>query len=71
MPGGRRVAGLRGGDLEDGEVYLGTGVGLVRDVVTCAEVIRRTMSEAHATLDRVSAILGAGVRTTAKERVPA
>ena len=61
MPGGRRVAGLRGGDLEDGEVYLGTGVGLVRDVVSCAEVIRRTMDEAHETLDRVGAILrGAG-----------
>ena len=73
MPGGRRVAGLRGGDLDDGEVYLGTGVGLVRDVVTCAEVIQRTMKEAHATLDRVGAILrgGEGVRATAKERVPA
>ena len=57
LPGGRRVAGLRGGDLDDGEVYLGTGVGLVRDVVTCAEVIRRTMDEARQTLDRVGAIL--------------
>jgi NAD(P)H-dependent flavin oxidoreductase YrpB (nitropropane dioxygenase family) len=69
MPGGRRVAGLRGGDLDDGEVYLGTGVGLVRDVITCAEVIQHTMSEAHQTLDRLGAILrGEGVPTTAKER---
>jgi enoyl-[acyl-carrier protein] reductase II len=69
MPGGRRVAGLRGGDLDDGEVYLGTGVGLVRDVVTCAEVIQRTMNEANQTLDRLSGILRSdGTLTTAKER---
>ena len=56
MPGGRRVAGLRGGDLDEGEVYLGTGAGLIRDVVTCAEVIGRTMKEAHHTLGRLNSI---------------
>lgn len=56
MPGGRRVAGLRGGDIDEGEVYLGTGAGLIRDVVTCAEVIKRTMTEANETLDRLTAI---------------
>lgn len=72
MPGGRRVAGLRGGDLDDGEVYLGTGVGLIRDVVTCADVINRTMKEAHDTISRVSEILGADAsRETSKEPVPA
>ena len=71
MPGGRRVAGLRGGDLEDGEVYLGTGLGLVRDIITCAEVIRRTMNEAHETLDRVRSILREDARATAMERIQA
>ncbi len=69
MPGGRRVAGLRGGDLDDGEVYLGTGAGLIRDIITCAEVISRTMTEARATLARVSAILGSN--TTARHAAQA
>lgn len=60
MPGGRRVAGLRGGDLDDGEIYLGTGAGLIHDVVSCAEVIRRTMNEARQTLRRLESVLGSG-----------
>jgi enoyl-[acyl-carrier protein] reductase II len=60
MAGGRRVAGLRGGDLDDGEVYMGTGAGLIREVVSCAEVIDRTMNEARQTLDRLDSILRSG-----------
>jgi len=56
MPGGRRFGGLRGGDIDEGEVYLGAGAGLIRDVVTCAEVIDRTMAEARETLRRLNAV---------------
>lgn len=55
--GGRRVAGLRGGDLEHGEVYLGSSAGMIRDVLTCAEVIDRTMQQARETAAQVNSIL--------------
>jgi enoyl-[acyl-carrier protein] reductase II len=67
IAGGRRVAGLRGGDLDDGEVYVGAGAGLVRDIVTCAEVIDRTMKEARETLDRLDYILRAEPGTLASQ----
>lgn len=56
QPGGRRVAALRGGDIEDGEVYLGAGAGMIRDILTCAEIVDRTMRGARATLERLDAI---------------
>lgn len=69
MPGGRRVAGLRGGDLDDGEIYLGAGAGLIHDVIPCAEVIRRTMCEAHQTLARLKSILGTDDATSATDNI--
>ena len=71
MPGGRRVAALRGGDLEDGEVYVGAGAGLIRDVVTCAEVIERTMREARATLANLNAIFDAPAEARQRYAAPA
>lgn len=59
MPGGRRVAGLRGGDLEDGEVYVGAGAGMIRDILSCADVIERTMQEARVTLGRLNSLFEA------------
>jgi len=55
--GGRRVAGLRGGDLEHGEVYLGSSAGMIRDVLTCAQVIDRTMQQAREAAALVNSIL--------------
>jgi enoyl-[acyl-carrier protein] reductase II len=55
--GGRRVAGLRGGDLAQGEVYAGASVGLIRDILPAAEVIARVMNDARATAERVHNIL--------------
>jgi NAD(P)H-dependent flavin oxidoreductase YrpB (nitropropane dioxygenase family) len=72
MPGGRRVAGLRGGDLEDGEIYLGAGAGMIHDVISCEQVIRRTMQEAADILGRLNAVLGAQeTRSNARERYAA
>jgi NAD(P)H-dependent flavin oxidoreductase YrpB (nitropropane dioxygenase family) len=55
-PGGRRVAGLKRGDLDGGEVYAGAGVGMIRDIVSCAEVIERTLGEADRVLGRLAAL---------------
>lgn len=61
MPGGRRVGGLRGGDLEQGEVYAGAGAGMIRDVLTCAEVIERTLAQARAVHAGIGPVLAASV----------
>ncbi|MEP7205659.1 MAG: nitronate monooxygenase [Casimicrobiaceae bacterium] len=58
-PGGRRVAGLRGGDLDEGEIYMGAGAGLIRDVLTCAQVIEQTMREARRAVERTRGVLAA------------
>jgi enoyl-[acyl-carrier protein] reductase II len=65
--GGRRVAGLRCGDLEEGEVYLGSSAGMIRDILTCAEVIERTMQQARETTARTSAILSNNERAARRE----
>ena len=57
VPGGRRVGGLRGGDLEDGEVYLGAGAGMIDEVLTCAEVIERVTSQARQVQARIRDVL--------------
>ncbi|MFN8533922.1 MAG: nitronate monooxygenase [Dehalococcoidia bacterium] len=56
IPGGRRVGGLKHGDLEQGEIYLGAGAGMIGDVLSCAEVIEQTMAEAHAILERLNSL---------------
>lgn len=55
--GGRRVGGLRAGDLEEGEIYMGAGAGMIREILTCAEVIEQTMAQALAVHARVGAVL--------------
>lgn len=57
VPGGRRVGGLRAGDLEQGEVYMGAGAGMISEILTCAEVIERTMSEARRIHLQIGAML--------------
>ena len=47
MPGGRRVAALRGGDLEDGEVYVGAGAGLIRATLANLNAIFDAPAEAR------------------------
>ena len=41
-----RVARLKYGDLEDGEIYVGAGAGVTGSVIRCADVVRRTIDEA-------------------------
>ena len=55
-PGGRRVGGLRNGDLQEGEVYMGAGAGMIGQVLTCAELIERTMHEARECAGRVQSL---------------
>jgi len=55
-PGGRRIAGLKHGDLEDGEIYAGAGIGGIREVLSCAEVVRRTIEDAERTIARLGAL---------------
>lgn len=58
-PGGRRVGGLRSGDLEEGEVYMGAGAGMIREVLSCADIISRTVEEARAVHERIGSVLAA------------
>ncbi len=60
-PGGRRIAGLKRGDVDDGEVYVGAGVGMIREVLSCEAVIRRTMDEADRTIARLAACAQGGL----------
>lgn len=46
----RRVGGLLNGDLEQGEIYLGSGAGLIHDILPAAQIIERTMEQARAIL---------------------
>ncbi|HWK68301.1 MAG TPA: nitronate monooxygenase [Rhizobiaceae bacterium] len=57
LPGGRRVGGLRAGDLDQGEVYMGAGAGMIRDVLTCAEVIERTLAQAREIHEKIGRAL--------------
>ncbi len=57
--GGRRVGGLRSGDLEQGEVYMGAGAGMIREVLSCADIIARTMEEARRVHARIGLTLDA------------
>lgn len=66
-PGGRRVGGLRHGDLEEGEVYMGAGAGMIREVLTCREVIEGAMAEAA----RIHDTIGATLRAAPAARAPA
>ncbi|MCP8938769.1 nitronate monooxygenase [Alsobacter sp. SYSU M60028] len=51
----RRVGGLVAGDMEDGEIYAGAGAGLIRSVLPAAEIVARTVREAHAVIGRLAA----------------
>jgi len=46
----RRVGGLLHGDLEEGEIYAGAGVGLIDAVLPARTIIERTMQEAREAL---------------------
>ncbi len=43
----RRVGGLLEGDLDQGEIYLGAGAGMIQRVATAAEIIETTMAQAR------------------------
>ncbi len=53
---GRRVAGLKRGDLDDGEIYAGAGIGMIREVLSCAEVIERTIAHADRIVERLGSL---------------
>lgn len=65
-PGGRRVGGLRHGDLDEGEVYMGAGAGMIREVMTCREVIDGAMADAV----RIHDSIGATLRAASASRSP-
>src|SRR5690606_27304480 len=44
------------GDLEEGFVYAGQGVGLIQDVPTVAELVRRSLAEARDIGERLRAL---------------
>lgn len=44
----RRIGGLLHGDLEEGEIYMGSGAGLISEILPSAEIMRRSMDEADA-----------------------
>lgn len=51
----RRVGGLLLGDLDQGEIYLGVGAGLIEDVPGVAELIERIMADACSIATRLGA----------------
>lgn len=51
----RRVGGLIEGDLDQGEIYLGAGAGMIDRVATAAEIIETTMAQAHEILSGLAA----------------
>lgn len=66
VQGGRRVGGLRIGDLEQGEVYAGAGAGMIREILTCADVIEQTLAQARAVQASIGPILSASVSHRSK-----
>lgn len=58
------IAGLRGraayqrGDVNDGMIPCGQGVGLIHDIPTVAELMQRIVTEARTTAGRVAALAG-------------
>ncbi|BDG60857.1 NAD(P)H-dependent flavin oxidoreductase [Caldinitratiruptor microaerophilus] len=58
ISGQRNEKAAVGGDLEEGFVYAGQGVGLIRDVPTVAELMSRIVQEARETARRLHRVLG-------------
>lgn len=58
----RGYAGLVAGDLEEGEIWLGAGAGMIREVLPAGEVVERVVGEAETVLERVRALWAAGAR---------
>lgn len=52
----RRVGGLLKGDLEEGEIYLGVGAGMIGEVLPASEIIRRTVAQARAIIARLGGV---------------
>lgn len=42
----RRLGGLKYGDLEDGEVYVGSGAGIIKQIMPVREIVSSTIHEA-------------------------
>lgn len=54
-PGVSRTAGgLRWGDVEEGEVFCGAGVGLIKRIMSAAEIVHSIMTEAEELLKRLN-----------------
>jgi enoyl-[acyl-carrier protein] reductase II len=51
---GRRPGALKFGDLEDGEVFFGTGAGQIKEISPAKEVIILTMHQAKEKLERLN-----------------
>jgi nitronate monooxygenase len=58
VSGQRGRATLQSGNVDDGLVWAGQAVGLVRDVPSCAELLERMVAECTAALARASALAG-------------
>lgn len=52
----RRVGGLLRGDLEQGEIYAGAGVGLIAEILSAREIIERTMADGRRLLQALAAL---------------
>lgn len=50
----RRIGGLLNGDLDEGEIYMGSGAGLVCEVLPAASIINRSIDEAAEIIRRLT-----------------
>jgi NAD(P)H-dependent flavin oxidoreductase YrpB (nitropropane dioxygenase family) len=55
--GSRNYAGLQAGDLEEGEIDLGAGAGLIQDLPPAGELVGRIVAEAEAEIERLRALV--------------
>ena len=52
----REMQGIFEGNLEEGELEMGQSSGLVKEILTCEEVVRNLVKEYEAALDRINLI---------------
>jgi enoyl-[acyl-carrier protein] reductase II len=52
----RRVGGLLKGDLDQGEIYVGAGAGMIRQTMPAAEIVASALREAARLIDRASSL---------------
>lgn len=58
----RRIGGVIEGDLDEGEIYMGVGAGLIDEILTSAEVIHGSVAQAQAIAAGLDTVWNAGRR---------